>query len=71
LPGTAGKSLASEFGRLANESNIGEALRVRRPSPFLAPTATVAAQLNALQMNDWPDSDDGIRTAFLFSRPYE
>ena len=38
---------------------------------MLPPTAVVAAQMDALQMNDWPDPDSGIRTAFLFSKPYE
>ncbi len=38
---------------------------------MLSPTAVVAAQLDALQMNDWPDTDSGIRTAFLFSKPYD
>jgi len=38
---------------------------------MLPPTAVVAAQMDALQMNDWPDPDAGIRTAFLFSKPYE
>ena len=37
---------------------------------MLSPTAAIAAQMNALQMNDWPDTDAGIRTAFLFSKPY-
>ena len=29
----------------------------------------VAAQLDALQRNDWPDSDAGVRAAFDFSKP--
>ena len=38
---------------------------------MLPPTAVVAAQMDALQMNDWPDPDSGVRTAFLFSKPFE
>ena len=38
---------------------------------MLPPTAVIAAQMDALQMNDWPDPDSGIRTAFLFSKPFE
>lgn len=37
---------------------------------MLSPTAAIAAQMDALQMNDWPDADAGVRTAFLFSKPY-
>ena len=37
---------------------------------MLSPTAAIAAQMDALQMNDWPDMDAGIRTAFLFSKPF-
>ena len=37
---------------------------------MLSPTAAIAAQMDALQMNDWPDTDAGVRTAFLFSKPY-
>ena len=38
---------------------------------MLPPTAVVAVQMDALQINDWPDPDSGIRTAFLFSKPYD
>lgn len=38
---------------------------------MLPPTTVVAAQMDALQMNDWPDTDSGVRTAFLFSKPFE
>ena len=29
----------------------------------------VAAQLDALQRNDWPEADAGVRAAFAFSKP--
>ncbi|CAL5220843.1 g2927 [Coccomyxa viridis] len=68
FPGTA---LASEFSQHINQSGTKRPLEHRGPTPMLPPTAVVAAQMDALQMNDWPDSDSGIRTAFLFSKPYE
>ncbi len=36
----------------------------------LADTQVVAAQLDALQRNDWPDSDAGVAVAFAFSKPH-
>ena len=38
---------------------------------MIPPTAAVAAQMDALQRNDWPDTDAGIRTAYLFSKPFD
>jgi hypothetical protein len=35
----------------------------------VAPLQVVAAQLDALQRNDWPDADAGVRAAFAFSKP--
>lgn len=29
----------------------------------------VAAQLDALQRNDWPEADSGVAVAFAFSKP--
>ncbi len=31
----------------------------------------VAAQLDALQRNDWPEPDAGVAVAFAFSKPYD
>jgi len=28
------------------------------------------AQLDALQRNDWPEADAGVRVAFAFSKPH-
>ncbi len=67
----AGIALASEFSQHINQSGKRRPLEHRSPTPMLPPTAVVAAQMDALQMNDWPDPDAGIRTAFLFSKPYE
>lgn len=39
------------------------------PSPELTPRQVVEAQLAALQANDQPAPDDGIRTAFRFASP--
>ncbi|KAK9836495.1 hypothetical protein WJX74_001690 [Apatococcus lobatus] len=37
----------------------------------MSPTAVVAAQMDALQMNDWPEMDAGARTAFAFTKPHD
>jgi hypothetical protein len=37
----------------------------------MPPTSVIAAQLDALQMNDYPDPDSGIKTAFAFTKPYD
>ena len=68
---SAEQQLAQEFSRFANEADLQHPLKVRGPSHLLPPTAVVAAQLDALQRNDWPDQDAGIKTAFLFSKPQE
>ena len=66
-----GDQLASEFAQLINAQGKQAPLGNRRPSPMLPPTAVVTAQMEALQMNDWPDADSGTHTAFLFSMPPE
>lgn len=67
----AGTALASEFSRHVNTAGLRSPLEHRGPTPMLSPCAVVAAQMDALQMNDWPDTDAGVRTAFLFSKPYD
>jgi hypothetical protein len=42
---------------------------VRSPTHLLPPTAAVAAQMDALQRNDYPDNGAGVRTCFRFSKP--
>lgn len=37
----------------------------------MAPTTVIASQLNALQRNDYPDVDSGIKAAYAFTKPYE
>ena len=66
----AGTALASAFSQHLNEAGLRTPLPHRSPTPMLSPTAAIAAQMDALQINDWPDTDAGIRTAFLFSKPY-
>lgn len=53
-----------------NKGNVRDPSKDRRPTPLLSPSAAVTAQLDALQINDWPDTDAGIRTAFLFCKPH-
>ncbi|PRW39229.1 solute carrier family 40 member chloroplastic [Chlorella sorokiniana] len=35
----------------------------------MSPPACIAAQLGALQRNDWPEQDAGVQTAFMFAMP--
>ncbi len=64
----AGQQLASDFASLVNSLGVHSPLANRRPSPMLSPTAAVAAQMDALQMNDWPETDAGVATAYAFTR---
>lgn len=64
-----GRELASEFSQLVNSAGIASPLANRRPSHMLPPNAVVSAQLEALQRNDWPEPDAGVRAAFAFAKP--
>ncbi|KAK9824657.1 hypothetical protein WJX72_012116 [[Myrmecia] bisecta] len=67
-----GELLAAEFSKFVNEAGVqAPTLQGRSPTHLMPPTAVIAAQLDALQCNDWPETDAGIRTAFQFSKPYE
>eukprot|EP00877_Chromochloris_zofingiensis_P000633 jgi/Chrzof1/10570/Cz05g03250.t1 len=67
----AGQQLESEFASVVNQLNFKDPLRDRRPTHLLSPTAVIAAQLDALQINDWPEQDAGVRTAYAFSKPHD
>uniref|UniRef100_A0A383VGZ6 Uncharacterized protein n=1 Tax=Tetradesmus obliquus TaxID=3088 RepID=A0A383VGZ6_TETOB len=69
--GAGGDRLASEFSAHLNQLSLKAPLQHRRPSPLDPPTAAVAAQLDALQINDWPELDAGVHTALAFAKPYE
>lgn len=58
-----GDQLASEFAAHINQLALKAPLQHRRPSPLEPPTAAVAAQMDALQINDWPEPDAGVNTA--------
>jgi hypothetical protein len=58
-----GDQLASEFAAHINQLALKAPLQHRRPSPLEPPTAAVAAQMDALQINDWPEPDAGVHTA--------
>jgi hypothetical protein len=58
-----GDQLASEFAQHINALSLKAPLQHRRPSPLEPPTAAVAAQMDALQINDWPEPDAGVHTA--------
>lgn len=55
--------MASEFAQHINALSLKAPLQHRRPSPLEPPTAAVAAQMDALQINDWPEADAGVHTA--------
>ncbi|GAQ83248.1 hypothetical protein KFL_001410060 [Klebsormidium nitens] len=42
---------------------------VRRPTALLPPTAVIRAQMEALQRNDYPEVNAGIKVAFDFAKP--
>ena len=67
----AGEDLASKFSQYVNTSGISEPLRYRRPTPMIAPHIAVQSVMTALQMNDYPEENAGIQTAYLFSKPYQ
>lgn len=64
----SGESLESQFSKYLLENEISESKR--SPSHLMSPVAVVAAQMDALQRNDWPETDAGIKTAFEFSKPW-
>lgn len=63
----SGKHLAAAFDSFVNQKGF-KVLKTRAPSALISPTAVIAAQLDSLQMNDWPEPDSGILTAFAFSK---
>lgn len=67
----AGQALASQFWSRVAQAGLApmQASRLPRPSPLLSPSAVVAAQLDALQRNDWPAEDSGVQAAFAFTLP--
>lgn len=71
MPPGRGDNLASEFAAHLNQLSLKAPLQHRRPSPLDPPTAAVAAQLDALQINDWPETNAGVLTALAFAKPYE
>jgi hypothetical protein len=52
-----------------NAEGLASPAENRRPTPMMPPTSAVAAQLAALQRNDWPEPDAGARAAFAFALP--
>jgi len=67
-------NLDTQFARLVNERDAAglspSSIQRRGPSHLLSPPLAVAAILNALQRNDWPDVDAGVETAFSFTKPW-
>lgn len=67
-------NLDTQFARLINEREAAglspTSIQRRSPSHLLSPPTAVAAILDALQRNDWPDVDAGVETAFEFTKPW-
>lgn len=70
--GASSDDLASEFSRVVNERAAAGVREVqdpvRKPSHLLPPTSAIAAVLDALQRNDWPEANSGLDTAFAFTK---
>jgi hypothetical protein len=64
-----GLELATSFSSFVNREGLENPLAGRRPTPFMPPTTVIATQLDALQRNDWPEPNAGVRTAFTFAKP--
>lgn len=64
-----GAQLASYFLRFVNESGAQEPTQNRSPSHLMPPNVAVAAQLDALQRNDYPETDAGVQVAYRFTKP--
>lgn len=61
--------LSRSFARFVNENQLRSPVQPRFPTRLMPPTAVVSAQMDALQLNDWPEPDSGIQTAFRFTMP--
>ncbi|EFN52903.1 hypothetical protein CHLNCDRAFT_138459 [Chlorella variabilis] len=62
-------SLASDFMSFINQAGVDAPMPPSRPTHLMSPTTCIAVQMNALQRNDYPEKDAGVRTAFLFTKP--
>lgn len=65
----AGGDITAEFAAYVLESGASFPTQRRNPSHLMPPTEVVAAQLDALQRNDWPEADAGVTVAFAFTKP--
>ncbi|GAB4814135.1 hypothetical protein N2152v2_001181 [Parachlorella kessleri] len=65
------EQLASEFSRVVIQAGVANPLANRKPTHLLPPTGVVAAQMDALQRNDWPETNAGINAAFAFTKPMD
>lgn len=65
----AGEQLASQFSKFVNTASLQS--YYQRPTPMIPPDTAVRSILDALQRNDYPEENAGVRTAYLFSKPHE
>lgn len=61
--------LEAEFARLVMDRGMTPLSSRRSPTHLMPPTATVSAVMEALQRNDWPNEDEGVRVARRFTMP--
>ncbi|GMH36565.1 hypothetical protein BSKO_04433 [Bryopsis sp. KO-2023] len=69
-PEASGEELSSQFSQFLNEQGVTSSTR-RGPSHLLPPTTVVSTLMDALQRNDYPEADSGVKVAFSFSKPRE
>eukprot|EP00898_Chlorokybus_atmophyticus_P008159 jgi/Chlat1/8344/Chrsp8S08108 len=63
--------LAASFARFVNEAGLADPTANRSPTALMPPSAVVAAVMDALMRNDWPEEDAGLRTAYAFAMPFQ
>lgn len=63
-------SLSSKFSQFINEQGLLDDDR-SLPSHLLSPLNVITSQMNALQRNDYPNVDSGIKTAYNFTKSKE
>lgn len=66
---TGGSELAAKFSQYVMDKGFKQPQIDPQPSHLMAPTTVIEVQMDALQRNDWPDTDSGMKTAFAFTKP--
>ncbi|KAL4853379.1 Methyltransferase-like protein 13 [Chlorella vulgaris] len=64
-------ALAAEFQAFVLQQGVDGAVPPSRPTHLMSPLVCISAQMRALQRNDYPEPDAGVRTCFMFAKPEE